>query len=85
MWRRAHGCRRSYAILATLGWIKADLAELLLIAHSYDKSIRQSCKTIEMAPNFALAHNQLGQAAGLRSPPLSTQFQELVRRIGLSY
>jgi Flp pilus assembly protein TadD len=42
--------------------IKADLAELLLIAHSYDESIRQSRKTIETDPNFALAHNQLGQA-----------------------
>jgi len=34
----------------------------LLIAHSYDESIRQGRKTIEMDPNFALAHNQLGQA-----------------------
>jgi tetratricopeptide (TPR) repeat protein len=42
--------------------INADLAELLLIAHSDDESIRQSRKTIEMDPNFALAHNQLGQA-----------------------
>jgi tetratricopeptide (TPR) repeat protein len=38
------------------------LAELLSLAHSYDESIRQSRKTIEMDPNFALAHNQLGQA-----------------------
>jgi tetratricopeptide (TPR) repeat protein len=29
---------------------------------SYDESIRQSRKTIKMDPNFALAHNQLGQA-----------------------
>ncbi len=42
--------------------INADLAELLLIAHSYDDSIRQSRKTIELDPNFGLAHNQLGQA-----------------------
>jgi TolB-like protein/DNA-binding winged helix-turn-helix (wHTH) protein/Flp pilus assembly protein TadD len=42
--------------------INADLAELFLIAHSYDESIRQSRKTIDMDPNFALAHNQLGQA-----------------------
>ena len=33
-----------------------------MLAHSYDESIRQSRKTIEMDPNFALAHNQLGQA-----------------------
>jgi tetratricopeptide (TPR) repeat protein len=38
------------------------LAELLGLAHSYDESIRQSRKTIEMDPNFALAHNQLAQA-----------------------
>lgn len=42
--------------------INADLAELLLIAHSYDESIEQSRKTIEMDSNFALAHNQLAQA-----------------------
>jgi Flp pilus assembly protein TadD len=35
---------------------------MLLLAHSYDESIRQSRKTIDMDPNFALAHNQLGQA-----------------------
>src|SRR5260370_2684752 len=39
--------------------INADLAELLLIAHSYDESIQQSRKTIDMEPNFALAHNKL--------------------------
>jgi len=42
--------------------INADLAELLVLAHSYDESIQQSRKTIEMDPNFALAHNQLAQA-----------------------
>jgi tetratricopeptide (TPR) repeat protein len=42
--------------------INADLAELLLIAHSYDESMQQSRKTIEMDSNFALAHNQLAQA-----------------------
>src|SRR5215467_12331236 len=42
--------------------IKADLAELLVIAHFYDESIQESRKTIEMDANFALAHNQLGQA-----------------------
>ena len=42
--------------------INADLAELLVFAHSYDESIQQSHKTIEMDPNFALAHNQPAQA-----------------------
>lgn len=41
--------------------INADLAELLLIAHSPDESIQESRKTLEMDANFALAHNQLGQ------------------------
>src|SRR5271163_1534350 len=36
-------------------------AENLALAHSYDESIAQSRKTIEMDPNFALAHIQLGQ------------------------
>jgi Flp pilus assembly protein TadD len=42
--------------------INADLAELLVLSHSYDESKRQSRKTIEMDPNFAMAHNQLAQA-----------------------
>ncbi len=42
--------------------IKADLAELLVIAHFYDESIRQSRKAIEMDPNFPLAHHHLGLA-----------------------
>ena len=32
------------------------MAELLVLAHPYDESIHQSRKTIEMDPNFALAH-----------------------------
>src|SRR6516165_3873076 len=39
--------------------INSDLAELLVIVHSYDESIEQSRKTIEMPPNSALAHHQL--------------------------
>jgi TolB-like protein/DNA-binding winged helix-turn-helix (wHTH) protein/Tfp pilus assembly protein PilF len=42
--------------------INADLAELLLMAHSSDESVQQSRKTIQMDSSFALAHNQLGQA-----------------------
>ena len=42
--------------------INADLAELLLITHADDESVRQSRKTIEMDAHFALSHNQLGQA-----------------------
>ena len=32
------------------------------MAHSYDESIQQSRKTIELDPNFGLAHNHLAQA-----------------------
>jgi TolB-like protein/DNA-binding winged helix-turn-helix (wHTH) protein/Flp pilus assembly protein TadD len=42
--------------------VNADLAELLIIAHLPDESVRQSRKTIDMNPGFAFAHNQLAQA-----------------------
>ena len=42
--------------------INADLAEILLIAHFDDESVQQSRKTIDMDPDFALAHNQLAEA-----------------------
>jgi TolB-like protein/DNA-binding winged helix-turn-helix (wHTH) protein/Tfp pilus assembly protein PilF len=42
--------------------INADLAELLLLTHSYDESVRQSRKIIEMDPTFAFGHKQLGDA-----------------------
>ena len=42
--------------------ITADLAELLVLVHSYEESIRQNRKTIEIDPNFALAHNRPAQA-----------------------
>lgn len=61
--------------------INADLAELLLIEHFPDESIHQSRKTIEMDPNFAMAHHQLGQgylAKGLY-PQASKEFQEAIR------
>jgi TolB-like protein/DNA-binding winged helix-turn-helix (wHTH) protein/Flp pilus assembly protein TadD len=41
--------------------INADLAEILLIAHFYDESEQQSHRTIEIHPDFALAHNQLAE------------------------
>ena len=42
--------------------INADLAELLLLTHSYDESVKQSRKIIEMDPTFAFGHKQLGDA-----------------------
>jgi len=42
--------------------ISADLADALCIAHLLDESVRQSLRTLEFDPNFALGHYQLGQA-----------------------
>jgi tetratricopeptide (TPR) repeat protein len=37
------------------------LADALCIAHRYDKSVRQSQKTLELDPTFAIGHYELGQ------------------------
>src|ERR1700757_705958 len=63
--------------------INADLAELLVLAHSYDESIGQSRKTLEMDPNFALAHNQLGQAYLQKQMP-DEAISELQKAVQLS-
>jgi tetratricopeptide (TPR) repeat protein len=42
--------------------VGADLADALCIDRRYDDSIRQSQKTLEIDPNFAVAHYALGQA-----------------------
>lgn len=63
--------------------INADLAELLVIAHSYDESVQQSRKTIEMDANFGLAHNQLAQAY-LQEQNAGGAIAELQKAIQLS-
>jgi TolB-like protein/DNA-binding winged helix-turn-helix (wHTH) protein/Tfp pilus assembly protein PilF len=42
--------------------INSDLAEFLLLTHSYDESVKQSRKIVEMDPDFAIGHKQLGDA-----------------------
>jgi TolB-like protein/DNA-binding winged helix-turn-helix (wHTH) protein/Flp pilus assembly protein TadD len=42
--------------------ISADLADALCIARQCDESVKQSMKTLEIDPSFALGHYQLGQA-----------------------
>jgi len=42
--------------------INADLAEFLLLTHSYDESVEQGRKLIEMDSTFAIGHKQLGDA-----------------------
>jgi TolB-like protein/DNA-binding winged helix-turn-helix (wHTH) protein/tetratricopeptide (TPR) repeat protein len=42
--------------------ISADVADGLCIAHLFDEAVQQSNKTLQMDPNFAIGHYQLGQA-----------------------
>jgi TolB-like protein/DNA-binding winged helix-turn-helix (wHTH) protein/Flp pilus assembly protein TadD len=42
--------------------VSADMADILLIARLFDESMQQSQRTIELAPEFAVAHFQLAQA-----------------------
>src|SRR6201993_4757979 len=43
--------------------ISADMADVLFVVGLYDESIRKSRKRLEMDPNFAIAHFELGQAS----------------------
>jgi len=63
--------------------INADLAELLALAGSYDASIQQSLKTLELDPNFGLAHNHLGQAY-LQKRMTAQAIDELKKAVALS-
>ena len=63
--------------------INADLAELLALAHLYDESIRWSRKTIEMDPDFGLAHNHLGEAY-LQKHMINEAVAELTEAVRLS-
>jgi TolB-like protein/DNA-binding winged helix-turn-helix (wHTH) protein/Flp pilus assembly protein TadD len=42
--------------------ISADIADALCIAHLFDEAVQQSKKTLQMDPNFAIGHYELGQA-----------------------
>ena len=44
--------------------ISADMADALCIAHSFDEAVQQSEKTLQMDPNFAIGHYELGQVLG---------------------
>ncbi|HEX4375701.1 MAG TPA: winged helix-turn-helix domain-containing protein [Steroidobacteraceae bacterium] len=62
--------------------ISADIADALCIAHLYDQSIVQSRQTLDLEPNFALAHYELGQALEQKHQyPQATQ--EFLRAIEL--
>ena len=63
--------------------ISADMADVLFVARQYDESIRQSRKTLEMDPNFSVAHFELGQAYAQKRM-YSEAIAELQRAIALS-
>jgi TolB-like protein/DNA-binding winged helix-turn-helix (wHTH) protein/Flp pilus assembly protein TadD len=64
--------------------INADLAEFLLYTHSYDESVEQGRKIIEMDSTFALGHKQLGDAYLLKQMDKEAvaELQEAVRLSG---
>jgi tetratricopeptide (TPR) repeat protein len=63
--------------------ISADMADVLLIARRYDEAIQQSRKTMEMDPQFAVAHYQLGQAF-VQKHMYDEGIAELQKAIGFS-
>jgi TolB-like protein/DNA-binding winged helix-turn-helix (wHTH) protein/Flp pilus assembly protein TadD len=66
--------------------IGADLADALCIARQPEESIRQSLKTLEIDPNFALGHYQLGQAYAAQQQPdhAIAEFQKAIELGGHS-
>ena len=64
--------------------INADLAEFLLLTHSYDESVKQARKIIELDSTFAIGHKQLGDAYLLKRMDAEavTELQEAVRLSG---
>lgn len=66
--------------------ISADIADALCIAHSYDESVRQSKKTLEMDANFAVAHYELGQTLAQKHmhDEAIAEFQRAIKLAGHS-
>src|SRR5580700_9899952 len=64
--------------------INADLAEFLLLTHSYDESVEQGRKIIEMDSTFAIGHKQLGDAYLLKQMDMESvaELQKAVRLSG---
>jgi TolB-like protein/DNA-binding winged helix-turn-helix (wHTH) protein/Flp pilus assembly protein TadD len=63
--------------------IGADMADLLLIARRFDESIQHSRRTIDLDPNFALAHYLLGEAY-MQKPMYNDAIAELQKAIEFS-
>jgi TolB-like protein/DNA-binding winged helix-turn-helix (wHTH) protein/Flp pilus assembly protein TadD len=67
--------------------ISAGVAELLCIAHRFDDASRQLQATLEMDPNFAIAHYQLGQLLVQKHMPDAAiaEFQRAIELSGHSW
>lgn len=63
--------------------ISAGVADVLFIAHRFDDSMRQLQKTLEMDPNFAMAHYQRGQVL-VQQHKLDAAISEFERAIELA-
>jgi tetratricopeptide (TPR) repeat protein len=63
--------------------ISAGVADALYIAHILDEATRQLHKTLEMDPNFAMAHYQMGQVLAHRGK-FDAAIAEFQRAIELS-
>ena len=63
--------------------ISAGVADALYIAHILDEATRQLHKTLEMDPNFAMAHYQMGQVLAHRGK-FDAAIAEFERAIELS-
>jgi TolB-like protein/DNA-binding winged helix-turn-helix (wHTH) protein/Flp pilus assembly protein TadD len=63
--------------------LSADLADALCIAHLHEDSLQQSRKTLELHPNFAVAHYELGQTL-VQMHRYDEAIAEFRKAIGLS-
>jgi predicted Zn-dependent protease len=48
--------------------ISADMADALCVARRYEEAVQKSKKILEMDPNFAVGHYELGQALEQKKP-----------------
>jgi TolB-like protein/DNA-binding winged helix-turn-helix (wHTH) protein/Flp pilus assembly protein TadD len=67
--------------------ISAGLADVLYIAHRLDEAQRELQKTLEMDPNFAIAHHQRGQVLVQQQNPAAAigEFQRAIELSGHSW
>ena len=66
--------------------INSDLAEFLLLTHSYDESVEQGRKIIQMDSTFPIGRKQLGDAYLLKQMDKEAvaELQKAVRLSGMS-